>query len=83
MAKPKVTAKDWLHKISRAKKVKEDWRNRFRVPLAYAYWEGAQRPPEVDADDWITINMIYSNLQAELPSLYSTDPYYYIKLAKT
>ena len=83
MAKPKVKAKDWLQKISRAKKVREDWRNRFRVPLAYAYWEGAQRPAEVNAEDWITINMIYSNLQAELPSLYSNDPYYYVKLAKT
>ncbi len=82
MAK-KDKAKDWLEKISRAKKVKEEWRNRFRVALAYAYWEGAQRPPSVNVEDWITINMVYSNLQAELPTLYSNDPYYYIKLSKT
>jgi hypothetical protein len=83
MAKQKDKAKEWLQKISRAKKVKEDWRNKFRVSLAYSYWEGAQRPASVNAEDWITINMIYSNLQAELPSLYSNDPYYYIKLSKT
>jgi len=83
MAKPKEKAKEWLQKVDRAKKVREEWRNRFRVPTAYAYWEGAQRPSGIGAEDWITINMIYSNLQAELPSLYSNDPYYYIKLAKT
>ena len=83
MSKPKAKAKEWLQKISRAKKVREEWRTKFRVPLAYAYWEGMQRPADVNAEDWITINMIYSNLQAELPSLYSNDPYYYIKLSKT
>ncbi len=71
MAKKEPKAKEWLQKISRAKKVREEWRSKFRVPLAYSYWEGTQRPPGVDAEDWITINMIYSNLQAELPSLYS------------
>lgn len=82
MAK-KPKAKEWLQKISRAKKVREEWRNKFRVALAYSYWEGAQRPPSVSEEEWITINMVYSNLQAELPSLYSNDPYYYIKLSKT
>ncbi len=83
MAKKEPKAKEWLQKISRAKKVREEWRNKFRVALAYSYWEGGQRPPGVNEEDWITINMIYSNLQAELPSLYSNDPYYYIKLSKT
>jgi len=73
----------WLQEIQRAKDVKEEWRKRFRVPLSYEYWEGIQRPQDVNADEWITINLIYSSILAELPSLYSTDPYFYIKLARS
>ena len=81
-SKKKLTAKDWLGCIDRAKKVREDWRKKFRVNLAMDYWEGSQRPPDIPGNEWITINMIYSNLQAELPTLYNSDPYYYVKLKK-
>lgn len=86
MAKNKskeVTAKDWLEKIESAKKVKDNWRNKFRVDLSYEYYEGRQRPSHIPQEEWITVNLIYSQLQSELPTLYSTDPYFYIKLSKS
>lgn len=76
-------AQKWLQKIHAAKKVKEDWRNKFRVDLAYSYRDGAQRPSHIPDSEWITVNKVYSNLKAELPSLYSNDPYFYVKLAKS
>lgn len=82
--KPEQTdAQKWLDKIRAAKKVKEDWRAKFRVDLAYNYRDGVQRPSHVPESEWITINKIYSNLKGELPSLYANDPYFYIKLAKS
>ena len=77
------SAKSWLRCIDRAKKVRQVWRDRMRVSLAYDYFEGAQRPVHIPEKEWITINMIYSNLLAELPTLYSTDPYFYVKLKKS
>jgi len=76
-------AKNWLRCIDRAKKVRQNWRDRMRVSLAYDYFEGIQRPAGINEKEWITINMIYSNLLAELPTLYSTDPYFYVKLKKS
>lgn len=75
--------KEWRERIERAKKVKEKWREDFRVGLGYDYYEGRQRPPHIPATEWITVNLIYSRIDAKLPSLYSTDPYYHIKLAKS
>lgn len=74
-------AKDWLQEIETAKRVKKDWRDKFNIDLAYDYWEGRQRPPDVPINEWITVNKIYSNLMAELPTLYSRDPYFYVHLA--
>src|SRR4030042_3014527 len=73
--------RDWLYKIKKAEDVKKQWREKFRVDIAYEYRDGAQRPPEISDREWITINKIYSNLKSELPSLYSKDPYFFIKLA--
>jgi hypothetical protein len=81
--KQQTSADQWLQKIERAKNVRKKWRDDFRIPLAYEYWEGRQRPSHIPSGDWITINMIYSNLQAELPTLYSTDPYFYVKVKKS
>lgn len=75
--------KKWLERISDAKKVKENWRKEFRIALAYDYRDGKQRPPNVPDGDWITINRFFSILSAELPTLYSVDPYFYIKVAKS
>lgn len=76
-------AKEWLEKIQRASKVKDEWRKSFRVALALDFWEGRQRPPNIPEHEWITINLFYSNLIAMLPSLYNTDPYFYIKLKRS
>lgn len=82
MARPKkgpTDAQKWLEKIDRAKKVRKAWLDNFRVSLAYEYYEGRQRPSWVPEAEWITLNMIYSNIEAMLPSLYQNDPYFYIK----
>lgn len=74
--------KTWAQRIERAKKVREEWCAQFRVELGRQYFEGNQNPgyPE---DEWITVNKIYSHLQAQLPLLYSMDPYFYVKLKKS
>jgi hypothetical protein len=79
----KTDAAKWMEKIELAKKVKENWRTKFRVALAYEYLEGNQRPDYVNERDWMTINRIYASLRAILPTLYRTDPYFYIKLKKS
>jgi len=71
----------WLEKIQRATKVKEEWRNQFQVGRCYDYYEGRQAPP--GAQDYFIVNRIFSSLQAELPTLYGTDPYFYVKLGTT
>jgi hypothetical protein len=80
---PKTDAENWLTQIDNAKKVRKNWRQKFKVDLCYEYFEGNQRPPGVQEADWITINMIYSVLVSELPTLYSTDPYFYVNLKKS
>jgi hypothetical protein len=83
MARPKkgpTDAMKWLEKIDRAKKVRAEWLKNFRVSLAYEYYEGRQRPSWIPENDWITINLIYSNMEAILPSYYTVDPYFYVKL---
>ena len=73
----------WAERISRAKqKRKDEWENVFRVKLARDYFAGKQNPG-YPAEEWITINKIYSQLMAELPSLYSVDPYFYIKTKRS
>jgi len=74
--------KTWEERIQDAVKVQEEWRDEFRVALGRDYFEGKQNPgyPE---DEWITIPKIYAHLQAQLPSLYSMDPYFYVKLKKS
>lgn len=76
-------AKDWLDKIKRAQEVKDAWKKQFQVDKALEYWEGSNRPAYYAADEWISINLIYSILRSTLPSLYSTDPYFYVKLARS
>jgi hypothetical protein len=73
--------KKWEERISRAKKKRKAWEDEFRTQLGRDYFEGRQNPgyPE---DEWITVNKIYSHLQAQLPLLYSMDPYFYVKPEK-
>ncbi len=82
-SKEKTKAQDWLEKIQRAGKVKEEWRKQFRISMGYEYWEGKQRPSGVNENEWVTINLIYSNLLSLLPSLYNMDPYFYVKLKRS
>jgi len=72
----------WEERIQRAKKVREDWAKEFRVDEGWSYFEG-QNNPGYPPDQWINVNKIYSHLQAQLPMLYSIDPYFYIKLKKS
>lgn len=74
--------KIWSDRIQRAKKVREEWADEFRVKMGREYYEGHQNPG-YPADEWITVNKIYSHLQAQLPMLYSMDPYFYVKLKKS
>lgn len=69
----------WLERIQQAQKVKDEWRQQFQIGKCYDYYEGRQAPP--GNDDYFIVNRIYSTLQAELPTLYSADPYFYVKLA--
>lgn len=73
----------WEDRINRAKAVRKSWKDKFRVDLGVEYFEGAQRPPGVSDDEWITVNKIYSHVKSQLPSLYSADPYFYVKLKRS
>jgi hypothetical protein len=74
--------REWEDKISDALEKREEWAKEFRVQMGRDYFEGKQNPgyPE---DEWITIPKIYAHLQAQLPFLYSMDPYFYVKLKKS
>lgn len=78
----KATHKTWDEKIAKAVKLKKEWWEQFKVELALQYFEGQQNPG-YNAEEWITVNKIYSHMMAQLPALYSIDPYFYIKLKKT
>ena len=86
MARVKKSSVDaqryWEDRISRAKGVRKKWKDLFQVDLLRDFFDGKQnlgRPKE----EWITINKIYSHLKAQLPGLYSADPYFYVKLKKS
>jgi len=81
--KQQDTQAEWENKIYRAKKVRQNWKDQFRVDLAYEYFEGRQKDPSYSNTDWITINSIYSHVKSQLPALYSADPYFYVKLKRS
>jgi len=74
--------KNWEDRINRAKAVRKNWKDKFRVDLGYEFYEGAQNPG-VPVEEWITINKIYSHVKSQLPALYSADPYFYVKLKRS
>lgn len=74
--------KKWEERIQRAKKARQEWADEFQIDLGRKYFEGKQNPG-YPQDEWITVNKIYSHLQAQLPLLYSMDPYFYVKLKKS
>ncbi|HEU4340468.1 MAG TPA: hypothetical protein VFU31_02745, partial [Candidatus Binatia bacterium] len=74
--------KAWEERIQRAKKCREKWAEEFKIQMGRDYFEGRQNPG-YPGDEWITVNKIYSHLQAQLPLLYSMDHYFYVKLKKS
>jgi len=74
--------KKWEERIIAARKARDEWADHFKVALGRAYFEGNDNPgyPE---EEWISINKIYTHLQAQLPTLYSVDPYFYVKVKKS
>ena len=74
--------KTWEDRINRAKAVRKNWKDKFRVDMGYEYFEGAQNPG-YPAEEWITINKIYSHVKSQLPALYGSDPYFYVKLKRS
>lgn len=73
----------WDERISRAVKRREDWADDMSVQKARDFFEGKQNIQGWPENEWITINKIYSHLMAQLPILYSIDPYFYVKLKKS
>src|ERR1051325_6893189 len=74
--------KKWAERLQCAKKAREKWAAEFKTQLGRDFFEGRQNPG-YPPDEWITVNKIYSHLQAQLPTLYSMDPYFYVKLKKS
>ena len=79
----KDVVKAWESKVDEAVKGHGEFCDQFRVKLARAFFEGQQKPEYATEGEWITLNMVYSHMLAQLPTLYSLDPYFYIKLTKT
>src|SRR5512135_2753939 len=79
MPTEKLEPQKWLERIQQAQKVKDNWRDQFRIGKCYDYYEGRQN--DLNESDYFIVNRIFSTLQSELPTLYSTDPYFYIKVA--
>jgi hypothetical protein len=82
-AKDTKTAGDWISRILDAKKVRKNWVERFQIEIGYDLFEGANRPQELEPDEFTGVNLVYSNLETELPTLYGVDPWIYIKLKKS
>jgi hypothetical protein len=72
----------WKDRIERAKTVRKEWAEEFRVKTGREFFSGKQNPG-YPAEEWITINKIYAHLMAQLPMLYSVDPYFYVNLKKS
>jgi len=72
----------WEWKIGRAKKVRKNWKELFRIEMIKNMLDGKQNPG-YPANEWITINKMYSHMKAQLPALYAVDPYFYVKLSRS
>lgn len=84
MAKKKAADKQelWEERIGRAKKVRTAWKERFQVDKIRDYIEGQQNEDGKPPSEHLTINKTYTALKALLPSLYSHDPYFYLRLRR-
>jgi hypothetical protein len=74
--------KVWEQRLQEAKEAHKKWKQQFKVELGIKYFEGSNSGGLPDGE-YININKIYSHLQAQLPKLYSVDPYFYVKVKKS
>ena len=75
--------KYWLNEIERAERKKQEWQEFFKVSDCYKYFMGDQRPDNYVEDEWFTLNLIYANIRAQIPSLYFKDPYFFVRLKRS
>jgi len=78
----KTLQKIWEQRLDESHQAHKEWKDQFKVDLGIQYFEG-QNPKTLPEAEWININKIYSHLQAQLPKLYSVDPYFYVKVKKS
>ena len=76
-------AKHWKEQIQRAEKAKKSWREKYRVEDCYKYYLGDQRPGNYVEEDWFTLNLVFSNARAQIPSLYFKDPYFFVRVKRS
>ena len=81
MAK-KDLQKIWEARLQESHEDHKKWKDAFKVDAGIQYFEGQNNAGLPDGE-WININKIYSHLQAQLPKLYSMDPYFYVKVKKS
>ena len=83
MASRKKNDQDaWEEKITDALVARDEWADTFQVEKCISYFEGKSNPGVPD-DEWLNVNKIFSHIQAQLPTLYAVDPYFYVKLRKS
>jgi hypothetical protein len=73
----------WLKEIERAEQVKRAWREMFRVEECYRAFLGDQRPDNYSEEDWFTLNLVFANIHAQIPSLYFQNPYFFVRLKRS
>lgn len=73
----------WIMEINRAEKAKCAWREMFEVEECYKAFLGDQRPDNYNPEDWFTLNLIFSNIHKQIPSLYFQTPYFYVRLKRS
>ena len=74
--------KIWEQRLTDANEAHKKWKEQFKVDMGIKYFEG-QMDLGLPAGEALVINKIYSHLQAQLPKLYSVDPYFYVKVKKS
>ncbi len=75
-------AKTWIERIDAAVAKHEEWFKQFKVEVGRLYFDGVQNPGVPEAE-YYTKNEIYAQLEGLLPTLYSLDPYFYVRLKRS
>jgi len=80
---PDTNQRFWEDELRRAKRRKEQWEDYFRVSDCYNFFLGDQMPENYSENEWFTINLVFANVRAQLPSLYFQNPYIYMRLKRS